>query len=68
MQRYPFTRALAATVCLLILSVLLLLSACDSSPSPNAQPNSTPQSTKGGYTIFPLVEQQIQLFLAPPGR
>jgi hypothetical protein len=65
MRRYPFTRALAAKWCLLILSILLLLSACGGSSSPNSQPKSTPSSGGSGYSIISLFNQEVHFFLAP---
>jgi len=68
MQKYPFTRKLAAKWCVLMLSILLLLSACGGTSSPGSQPNSTPQPTKGGYSLIALLDQEMQLFLAPERR
>jgi hypothetical protein len=66
MRRYPFTRVLAAKWCLLMLSILLLLSACGGSSNPGSQPNGTPQPTNGGgYSLISLFNQEINFFLAP---
>ena len=72
MQKNTFTHALAAKWCLLILSILLLLSACGSTSTPAAQPNTTPPPTPtqspnygGGYSIITLLNQEIHLFLVP---
>jgi len=68
MQRNRLSSMLAAAVCVLILSMLLLVSACGGSSNPGSQPNGTPQATptKGGYNIISLFEREIQFFLAPP--
>jgi hypothetical protein len=68
MQRNTSIQALVAKLCLLMLSVLLLLSACGNYSSPGSQPNSTPQPTKGGYSLISVLDQEIQLFLAPHSR
>lgn len=65
MQRNTFTRVLAAKVCLVMLIIPLLLSACGGTSSPGSQPNSTPQPTKGGYSLIFLLDREVQLFLAP---
>jgi hypothetical protein len=51
----------AALSCLL-LSILVLASACSSSPGPGAQPNSTP--SYGGYSIIYQVLQDVHLLQA----
>ncbi len=68
MQKNQFSQTLLATMCLLLLSMLLLLSACGGSSYPSSPPNGTPQATptKSGYSLISLFESEIQLFLAPP--
>ena len=68
MQRNTSIHAVMATLCLLMLSVLLLLSACGNYSSPGSGPNSTPQPTKGGYSLITVLDQELQLFLAPQSR
>lgn len=67
MRRNALKHTLAANYCLLMLSILLLLSACGSYSNPGSQPNGTPQATpaNGGYSIISLFDKEIQLFLAP---
>ncbi len=65
-QRNTFTRAQVALLCLLLLSIFLLVSACSGSSGPNSQPNNQPSN--GGYNVIHLVDQQIQHFLTVPGR
>ncbi len=65
MQKNTFTCVLAAKGCLVMLIILLFLSACGGTSSPGSQPNSTPQPTKGGYSLISLFDREVQLFLAP---
>jgi len=66
MQRITLKLRLAATFCLLLLCLLLLLSACGGYSSPGSQPQATP--TKGGYSIISLLDNEIEFFLAPQRR
>jgi hypothetical protein len=70
MLRNRLLHTLKATLCLLMLSILLLLSSCGGSSTPSSQPNGTPQTapTKGGYSLIYLFEYEIQLYLAPQKR
>ena len=65
MQRNTFTHRLAASFCLLMLSILLLLSGCGGYSNPGSQPNGTPQATptQGGYSIIYTFDKEIQLLL-----
>ena len=66
MQKNTFTNRLAASFCLLMLSILLLLSGCGSSSNPGSQPNATP--TKGGYSIIYILDHELQLLLPSQRR
>ncbi len=70
MQRKTLTRRLAARLCLLMLSILLLLSGCGSYSNPGSQPNGTPQATptKGGYSIIYILDNELQLLLPSQRR
>ena len=70
MQRKTLTRRLAARFCLLMLSILLLLSGCGSYSNPGSQPNGTPQATptKGGYSIIYILDNELQLLLPSQRR
>lgn len=48
-QRKMFTRVRVALLCLLMLAVLLLVSACGDSSGPGSQPSSP---SNGGYSII----------------
>ncbi len=70
MKRNTIKQRLAAIFCLLMLGLLLLLAGCGGYSSPSSPPNGTPQATptSGGYSIISLLENEIQLFLAPQRR
>jgi hypothetical protein len=66
MPRNTFKAVLAALLCVLLLSALLLLAACGSYYQPGS-PNGTPQATptNKGYSIIYLIDNEMQVFLAP---
>jgi len=66
MKKNTFTQRLAARFCLLMLSILLLLSGCGGYSNPGSQPNATP--TKGGYSIIHILDNDIQLLLPSQRR
>ncbi len=70
MQKNTFTHRLAAGFCLLMLSILLLLSGCGSYSNPGSQPSGTPQTTptKGGYSIIYILDHELQMLLPPQRR
>ena len=70
MKKNTFTQRLAARFCLLMLSILLLLSGCGSYSNPGSQPNGTPQSTptKGGYSIIYILDHELQMLLPSQRR
>jgi len=70
MRRTIVKQRLVAAFCLLMLTLLLLLSACGGYSSPGSQPNGTPQATptKGGYSIISLLDNEIEFLLAPQRR
>lgn len=68
MKGKTFKPKLVAGLCLLLLGVLLLLTACSNYNSPGSPPNNgTPQATptNGGYSIIYLVDKEMQIWLAP---
>jgi hypothetical protein len=70
MQGTTLKQRLVATYCLLMLSLILLLTACGGGySSPGSQPNGTPQATptKGGYSIISLFDNEIEFLLTLKG-
>ena len=67
MPRNTSKHLLAAKFCLLVLGALLFLAACGNGGynSPGS-PQATP--TKGGYSIISLLDNEIQVLLAPQRR
>ena len=63
MQRSTFRLRLAATLCLLLFCLLLLLAACGNYSSPGSPPQATP--TNGGYSLISLLDNELEWFLAP---
>lgn len=71
MPRNALKPLLAALLCILLLSTLLLVASCGNYyQNPGSPPNGTPQATptKGGYSIISLVENEMQSLLAPASR
>jgi hypothetical protein len=66
MQRSIFKRTLAATFCLLVLGTLLFLAGCGNGYNSPGSPQATP--TKGGYSIIYLLDHEMQILQASPGR
>jgi len=63
-----FKPVLAALLCLLLLSALLLVAACGNDyQNPGSPHNGTPQATptNGGYSIIYLIDNEMQGLLAP---
>lgn len=58
MRSNPLKRMLAAKLCLLLLGVLLLLTACGGQYQ-NPGPNSTPSN--GGYNIIYMLDHEMQI-------
>ena len=68
MLRKALKTVLAAFLCLLLLSSLLLVAACGNYyQNPASPPNGTPQATptQGGYSIIFLIDNEMQSLLAP---
>ncbi|MGH2510968.1 MAG: hypothetical protein ACRDHZ_26690 [Ktedonobacteraceae bacterium] len=63
-QKNPLTRIQMVLLCLLMLSTFLLVSACSGMSNPGSQPNNQPSNS--GYSLFHLVDQQVQHFLTFP--
>ena len=66
MQRSFSKHILAATFCLLMLGVLLILASCGNGYNSPGSPQATP--TKGGYSIIYLLDHEMQILQASPGR
>jgi len=71
MQRKTSKHMLAAKFCLLVLGALLFLAGCGNGyNNPGSSPSGTPQATptKGGYSIIYLLDNEMQVLLAPQRR
>ena len=62
-----FKASLVTGLCLLLLGVLLLVSACSNNYQTPGSPNGTPQTTptNGGYSIIYLIDKEMHVLLAP---
>jgi len=65
-KRNTLKLRLVATFCLLLFCLLLLVSACGDYSSPGSPPRATP--TKSGYSLISLLDNEIEVFLAPYSR
>ena len=64
MPRNALKPLLAALLCVLLLSILLLVAACGNYyQNPGSPPQASP--TKGGYSIIVLIDNEVQSFFAP---
>ena len=67
MPRNTFKTVFTALLCVLLLAALLLLAACGDYYHNPGSPNGTPQATptNGGYSIIYLIDNEMQVLLAP---
>ncbi len=71
MPKKAFKPMLATLLCLLLLSALLLIAGCGNYyQSPGSPNNGNPQATptKGGYTLFIVIDKELHSLLPPSMR